>query len=203
MKKKGKDRQDELRTCIDMSLASREVDMVFLLSECGTENLGSLENNNRLQVAMSKERPTFKDLFELANSCSKEGDIIIICNTDVYPFYGTKDLIKNINQNECYALSRWDIDSLGNLTHLNRRDSNDSWVFRAPIKNVENMQCDFYMGMAGCDNRIGYEIQQAGYAVSNPSITIKFCHLHLTNIRNYNPSIVVPSPYLLIEPTAI
>jgi hypothetical protein len=61
------------------------------------------------------------------------------------------------------------------------------------------------MGVAGCDNRLAYELEQAGFIVINPSLSIKTYHLHLTNIRNNinevgQNIIIIPPPYKMVIP---
>jgi hypothetical protein len=126
------------------------------------------------------------------------GDIIIISNTDIYPEGAdVLDIVDNLGANECYALARWDEDVNGNKTLLDRWDTADIWAFVSPIKPVD---ADFYLGWCGCDNAIAERLTRAGYKVSNPSRTIKFNHLHNSNVRNYSDKDRVPKPYLLITP---
>lgn len=186
-------RRKELETCVKNAVDSKEFDEVILLCE----NCNPIENVSHSNIST---RPTFEDFFLLANKSGSDGDVVAISNTDIYPSKGTKELLKNIKQDECYALSRWDINEAGNSEHFCRRDSQDIWVFRLPIVNI---QANFYMGLAGCDNAIADRIQKAGYKVSNPSKTIQFNHLHLTKISNYNPNYKVDKPYLLINPTEL
>lgn len=62
------------------------------------------------------------------------------------------------------------------------------------------------MGLAGCDNRLAYELTQAGLEVLNPSRTIKTFHFHDTAIRSNADSsgqqiVRIPPPYHLLPPT--
>lgn len=142
-----------------------------------------------------KGRPTFADYFYLINEVSGPDDINIIANTDIYfDEYGIELIKKNIHENECYALARWDIQPDGGAEHLNRRDTGDAWVFKGKVKKIS--ECNFCLGIPGCDNSIAERIARAGYVVKNPSVDIKIFHLHLSGIRNYK----TPKPYLLITP---
>src|SRR5204862_5215377 len=49
--------------------------------------------------------------------------------------------------------------------------SQDVWAFEGPVKPVAFS--DFALGKPGCDNRIAYELGQAGYEVLNPCLSIK------------------------------
>jgi hypothetical protein len=59
------------------------------------------------------------------------------------------------------------------------------------------------MGIAGCDNRLAYELQEAGFQVYNPSKTIQTFHLHDIPIRTFVENVIerIPPPYLLLPPT--
>jgi hypothetical protein len=136
-------------------------------------------------------RLPFSDFFAMINLVAQKDDISIIANSDIY--FDTLYGIGNLKENEVYALSRWD----GN--HLyDREDSQDAWVFKGKIKTVAN--CNFGLGIPGCDNAIAERLQRAGYTVLNPSKSIKTIHLHSSNIRNYDRRTTVPKPYLLIKP---
>jgi hypothetical protein len=168
------------------------------IEECFTRNC-SLKKLDLFIPIYSSQRLTFEDFFSRINLISSDDDINIIANSDIY-FDSTIELAKKIKSNECFALSRWDIQSDGSAQHFNRSDSQDVWIFRGQIKNVS---ANFFLGYRGCDNRLAFEISRAGYKVSNPSLSIKTYHLHLTGIRNYNLSneFLVSDPYLQLPPS--
>jgi hypothetical protein len=58
------------------------------------------------------------------------------------------------------------------------------------------------MGIPGCDNRIAYELNRAGYRLCNPATKVQSIHYHESDIHNYNHETPkVPRPYLYIEIT--
>lgn len=138
-------------------------------------------NNPSFRIYELQGRPTFRDIFNIINSVTLPNDINIIINSDIY-------LPENFNvspeANDCYALSRWDIQPDGSAIHYNNSSSQDTWIFRGAIKMVDN--CNFTQGVPGCDNKIAYQLEQAGYKVTNPSLSIKTYHLHLSSVRNYD-----------------
>ena len=142
-------------------------------------------------VITFNSRLPFSDFFAMINLVAQKDDISIIANSDIY--FDTLYGIGNLKENEVYALSRWDRNLL-----YDREDSQDAWVFRGRIKPVPD--CDFGLGIPGCDNAIAERLQRAGYTVLNPSKSIKAIHLHSSNIRNYDSRTTVPKPYLLIKP---
>jgi hypothetical protein len=101
------------------------------------------------------------------------------------------------------ALSRYDFDAKGNIQPFLRADSQDTWVFYGNPRI--RTELEYGMGIAGCDNRLAYDIQAHGYNVVNPSHSIKTFHLHNSNVRNYlndqnEPIERIPQPYLLVNP---
>ena len=141
---------------------------------------------------LTSYRPMFIHLFE------KMGNgINIIANTDIY-FDETLSLARP-SVKEVYALTRWDVDKVGNAMFFNRADSQDVWIFNGKTE----CKAAFSIGMPGCDNSLVHMLDKAGYEVSNPSLNIKAYHLHNSEVRNYSnkkPSDRVPPPYKLLPP---
>lgn len=139
-------------------------------------------------------RPTFKEVFEKMKEFPD--DVNVFCNSDIY-FESVEDL-KNIDANECYALTRWNKKG-EEIEFFNRIDSQDAWVFYGAPRNFF---CDFKPGMWGADNRLAYEIFKAGYQLSNPSLRIKTVHVHEVDSRNYTRTKenTVPAPYKTLQP---
>ena len=108
--------------------------------------------------------------------------------------------------NQVFCLCRWDLKNDGQLKFGARPDSQDSWLIKGPVKNVNG---DFCLGFVGCDNRIMYEFKKSGYEVSNPGKSIKSIHVHNSNIRNYKArgrqrkNFEVKGPYLTLTPTEL
>lgn len=144
-------------------------------------------------------KPTYQRFITAINTYEwSENAINIIANTDII-FDETIKLADNMGVNDCYALSRWELkpDYTKHLTQIQVfGDSQDSWIFKGKIKPME--YCDFPIGTRGCDNRIAYEIQKAGYKITNPSKSIHTWHLHNSGVRDYTPGkgYAVPEPYL-------
>ena len=144
-------------------------------------------------VIIVKGRPTFNELFALTKDYPN--DINIFCNSDIC--FLNIDLLPLIEANECWALTRYEPTGF-----YNRADSQDAWIFRGVVKNID---ANFTMGKWGCDNRLAFEIQKAGYKISNPSLSIKTMHLHAVDNRNHKrtPENTIPPPYLTLKPTSL
>ncbi len=146
-------------------------------------------------VIVIEGRPTFSELFAMTKDYPN--DINCFCNSDI--FFPTTYQLHRINENECYALCRYDLKH-GQHVFFNHSDSQDAWIFRGAIKPIN---APFTMGLWGCDNRVAYEIKQAGYEIKSPSLSIKIIHLHERDERNHQRTDknTVPPPYLTLLPT--
>lgn len=156
--------------------------------ERNQELITCFENNLKLEKTLLiypiQGRPTFKDFFNAINKVTLPTDINIIANSDIYFQELDYNHFQHLTPNDCYALSRWDVQPDGSAIHYNNSGSQDTWIFRGAIKMVEG--ANFTQGIAGCDNKIAYLLKQAGYNVTNPSLSIKTYHLHLSGIRSYD-----------------
>lgn len=162
------------------------------IDECLKMNMKVFDN-----VIVLYGRPTFKEMFERSKDMGPD-DINVFCNSDIY--FEDVSLLNNIKENECYALTRWNKKG-DKIEFMNRPDSQDSWAFRGPIRDIN---ADFTMGLWGCDNRLLHEIQKAKYNVLNPSLSIRTIHLHEVDNRNQERTKdnTVPPPYKTIQPHA-
>lgn len=149
-------------------------------------------------IIESASKPTYDFFFQQINKITGPDDINIICNSDIF-FDETIALAEKIKHKQLFALSRWDWHHPLACTFFDRPDSQDTWITKGKIENVFG---NFTLGIRGCDNRIAYEFEKSGYAVSNPSKSIKTYHVHNSGVRNYTMADVVPKPYLTI-PTSV
>jgi hypothetical protein len=150
-------------------------------------------------VVDSPGKPSYEYFFQQINAVTGPDDINIICNSDIY-FDSTIALTERMKHKQLWALSRWDWHGPNHIVFFDRPDSQDTWIVRGKVENVYG---NFTLGIRGCDNRIAHEFHKAGYAVSNPSRSVKSYHVHNSGIRNYTMADVVPPPYHTIQPTAL
>lgn len=188
--------QQEIDTCLARNLENHHIDLIFGIAE-------SLPvSHPKLIFIQSATIPTFSDFFALANgynynlSSNIDGIYSVFANADIY--FG--EFPKLPGPNECFALLRWEEERDGHAAIFSennqpRADSQDVWIFKGLIKPLA---ADFYMGHPGCDNRLAYELEVAGYKVTNPALTFKTYHLH--NYRQDTEKTAVPPPYRLLTP---
>jgi len=164
------------------------------LEFCYTQNKKNSHIDNILLVK-PESRTKFSDFLAMINTTSKDDDVNIIANSDIYFNNSIVHALK-IHNNHVYALSRWNKTRKG-LTRVRAIGSADVWIF----KGKKDIYSDFSLGYWGCDGRFGHEIIKAGYQLYNPSLTIKSIHIHTSHIRAgrsspfQNKTDVVVGPY--------
>jgi len=166
--------------CLRRNLACPGIDEIYLLVEGeGIE----IPDSPKIRVRKIARRPMYGDYFEWINECASETDISVIANSDIY-FDGSLAAVEGTLLNdECFALSRWDVQRKGSSQLFDRNDSQDVWIFRGPIR--ASLEADFPLGVPRCDNRILHELQRAGYQVKNPAFAIRAHHLHYEERTEY------------------
>ena len=166
-------RKNELLTCLQNNISNKAISKIIVFNE--GESIAYLEPNKIEEVFIDK-RPTYQDFINYINTNSSSDDIHIIANTDIY-LDKNIEVLKHINlKDTCLALSRWDTADTIKPKLYNHNDSQDVWVFKGPIKHT--LQADFPLGVPRCDNRLMYQLQEAGYKVLNPAFSIKSFHVH-------------------------
>lgn len=144
-------------------------------------------------------RASYRALFDRANQkCA--GQRVIIANADIYFDDSLAQLDRTVLDGKLLCLSRWDVQGDGSAHLFAHTFSQDAWIFQAPIRTFKN---NFLLGLPRCDNRIAWEAQRAGLAVSNPSRTVRANHLHLSGIRNYTAKQEIRGDGLGIVPTVL
>lgn len=189
-------RQKELDLCLEMNIKNTNIEKIYIFLE-GIKTEWPILDNPKINVIES-ERPTYKMFFDFINQTVNDEDISLVANTDIF-FDETLSVIDRVNmENICFALSRWHYNKNGSITLHREKWSQDTWIFKGKIKHIDF--CSFHLGERGCDNRIAYELNNAGYTLINPAETIRTIHYHLSDLHNYG-SDFIPRPYLPIEIT--
>jgi hypothetical protein len=183
-------RHAELLHCLEQNYANKHLHAIVIFLEGKREDFPEIPKN---VTVIESQRPTFKDFFDTANTIVGPDDYAIIANTDIY-FDRSIRLLNFLEMNKgCVALSRHHYYSKDRIELHNEQWSQDVWIFKGQIKPIKN--CEFNMGIPGCDNRIAHEIYQAGYELYNPAKSIKAIHYHMSEVRNYSMSIKIQKPY--------
>lgn len=155
----------------------------------------------KVRVKQVSHRPLYSDYFEWINELAGPDDISIISNADIY-FDEQLALFRNwpLPADTVFILTRWDVDESGQSALQYRNESQDTWIFRGPVRSFTS---SFPVGIARCDNRLAYELANAGFTVLNPSMSIRTNHLHKGQRRSYKAkehTDFIPPPYGYLWP---
>lgn len=178
-------RQQELDWCLNHNDKNPLIDNVFVFPESRKDRIPKL--SEKTHIIHYDRRVTYKDIVDyINNTVDAYRYYNLIINTDIY-FDETINLIKTIDMtNVCLALTRWEV----NINKPNEpymymsQESQDVWAFKGYI-NI-NVQCDFYMGLLGCDGRFDFELRRVGYKLYNPSKDVRALHYHMSGKRNHS-----------------
>ncbi len=151
-----------------------------------------------ITISYVQGRVTYDYCFSLINNLYPNRRIIL-SNADIY-FNKTLELLDSYDLSDTFfALTRWNALSSEKEAPLEifkqyKKDgtfwpeasitSQDVWIFNSPIRQFEDDT--ILMGTMQCDSRIAYQARKSGLQVLNPCLSIQCCHLHLSEIRNYD-----------------
>lgn len=176
-------RQNELDWCLLHNCNNPIIESMFIFPESRKNKLPKL--SEKAHIIHFDRRITYHDVVCFVNSMVDSYRYYnIISNTDIY-FDKTLELIKTINMEKvCLSLTRWESNpGNGDPYMFMNYQSSDVWVFKNYISTEIN--CEFYMGVPGCEGRFNFEVAKAGYKVYNPSKSIKCLHYHSSCKRNW------------------
>ncbi len=135
----------------------------------------------KLRLVELGRRATYRDLFDYAN-VQLGGRRVVVANADIYFEDDLARLDAVDLAGKMLCLSRWDVHHDRSARFFEHGESQDAWIFEAPIPVFP---CDFRLGVPGCDNRLAWEAAHAGLAVENPARSLRAYHLHLSGVRRY------------------
>jgi hypothetical protein len=201
------ERQAEVDECLKRNCENLLIDRIYVISEL-LLSFNGIANSDKIYFIHYEGKPTYSMFINHIDSRTELNDVNIIANADII-FDETLSHLDKLKENDCWALSRWEMraDLTKHPEQIQKYgDSQDVWIFKGKIKQLG--KADFCQGVLGCDNRIAYEIKKAGYNISNPSKSVHTWHLHNSNVRGYNPAIrnentVVSQPYLNVPVTSL
>lgn len=198
-------RTAEFVECLRRNGANPQIDKVvcFIESDATPDELQGrwpAMAHPKIEWVRRGRRVTYDFLIDHANRCFAHA-VVGIANADIF-FDDTLSMLDEVPlAGKMLCLSRWEIDDAGAARHFDRPNSQDAWIFQPPLAGLH---CPFGLGLPGCDNRLAFEAERAGLAVSNPSRSIRANHLHRSRIRRYadkdrlhGPIRMVPTSFLL------
>lgn len=180
------ERLREFLTCIERNAANPHISGVHVFLEDAVEPAELVARHPQLaspkvRLVPHGQRLTFHDLFAYANR-ELPGRRVLVANADIF-FDDTLALLDGYDLfGRLLCLSRWDLQANGAWQLYDFESSQDAWIFQAPLPAID---CHFHLGLLGCDNRLAWEAERAGLVLSNPSRSIRACHLHGSGVRRY------------------
>ena len=152
------------------------------------------EDYNKIELHYVKMggRSTYSDFFSYANE-HLSGENCILCNNDI-SFDESLDQIRTAKDFDLskhfICLTRWDLMKDNSLRFKQpariRKNSQDAWIFKAPLPLKMLEKGGFYMGRPGCDGMVSYLATISMLRVFNPSEIVTAKHLHLSRHRTYS-----------------
>lgn len=195
---KKDDRVNEYITCLERNLTNAEIDQIHIFYDTSKDDndctLLKYLKSKKVHLINIKGRISYGMCFTYANEFFS-GKNVIIANGDIF-FNETLGLLKDYDLRDAFmALTRWNVLNNGALElfrqfrngqfcKFDSESSQDAWIFKAPIRQFANDS--IVMGLMWCDSAIAYQAKIAGMQVINPCYSLQACHLHLSDIRNYD-----------------
>ena len=148
------------------------------------QNITPLDEKIKIKIIEIGKQPTYKDLFEYANSLLNQ--LCMIANSDIW-LYGIKNnLYLNLLKRHkiIYSLTRHDYD-LKPREINNFAGGHDAFIFKSPINKELLPQMDVNQNWWGSEHLINLLLD--GYArIFNPCQDIIIIHEHKSPARDSN-----------------
>lgn len=195
---KNQERVNEYAACLRKNLSCAEISTIHILDE----GISAAVSDGKTYRRPISRRPTYDDFFTWINETASEEEFSIIANTDI-AFDSSIRIIEKLSLSPrlCLALSRWDVLENSATKLFEHGDSQDTWIFKGKIDRVQG---NFPLGVYDCDNKIAWELEQAGYRVINPCYAVRTYHHHQCGYRSYEvstpPDYGIRPPFRYVEP---
>lgn len=182
---KNNDRKEELLIALTQNLNNPYVKSVINLLEKDNKHIPKeiLEHPKYCEFELGKWY-TYNDVFDFCNKNLK-GKYCCIINLDMMLDPNSKwgNMKNDLDNGYIYVLSRHEFDYMNdkieldpNFIKLFHCNTQDGWFFKTPVRIND---CDFEIGLLGCDNAIADRINRSGYKMLNKSIEYKLLHIDM------------------------
>lgn len=210
----SKKRFAEIRECLTRNAACEYVDKIVLLNEREYDLKGLGISSEKITQNMIGKRLTYTDFLQYVCENVPLNVYVILANADIYMSDSLKELWKINMHDRMFSLLRWDVkvdakEEKERVVELfgPRADSQDTWILLSDSVKSRSWNYAtfrFELGQAGCDNSFAGYMLRSKFVLLNPALDFKTYHLHITNIRNYDPKDPIRAKlYVNIVPTYI
>jgi FkbM family methyltransferase len=196
-------RHGEFLECLRRNAENDHIDEIHVFIEDSTSPaqlmawLGRADGQN-VQAMGHGRRLDYLTVFTYANRfCQQQ---VIVANADIYFDQTLARLGYYDLSGRLLCLSRWDQRPDGSALFFDHPASQDAWIFTPPLPPFP---CAFQMGVPSCDNRLAWEAERIGIAISNPSRSVRAHHLHLSGVRRYTEQERLGGPTRCVPATAL
>jgi hypothetical protein len=173
-------RAAELEYCLRANLSNRWIEKVYNLIEAGVQVPEAIRRHPKYVEVPVNSWLTYKKAFSFANK-NLAGKYCCLLNLDIFLDHTCNwaEAHELLEKQIVLALSRFEFDGARgakrdeNLAKLAFANSQDAWVFKAPLFVA---QCDFRIGELGCDNAIAHRLKNADYTPLNWSGKFRIFH---------------------------
>lgn len=175
-------RQAEFNDCVRRNLDNPCVAALHNLVEPETEVPDWLAGHPKYRERRIGHWLTYRAALDYANE-TLAGETVCLANLDIFldgPDSDWQAAARLNRDGVVLCLSRHEFDGEGGahkdpaLARLAFASSQDAWLFRAPLA-VED--CDFEVGMLGCDNAFAERLKRAGHMPLNAPDRFRIFHV--------------------------
>lgn len=193
----------EYRECLERNLENPWIDEIHVFYDTTSDRedsrLASLIADRRIQIIPIGCRLTFMLACCYANRYMN-GWRVVLANADVTFDESLGKLTRRALAKRLVCLSRWERTSEGEMMLNANADSQDAWVFLAPIPVTES---DIPLGLPRCDGRIAHEAQKMGLTPINPARSVRMVHVHASAARHWTWNQLVDGPVRAVPATTL
>jgi hypothetical protein len=135
-------------------------------------------------VPLYRERLAFADYLKIvrSESCEDACGVFILCNSDIELTNDVLRLTPWIRKGDLIALSRREDGMIG-FEH-SPETFQDCWIMCSQMISWDIIdECNFHLGIPGCDNRFAAVMHKAGFQIWNPCINTSILHHHRSAVR--------------------
>lgn len=191
---KDRNRQNEFDICVLQNLNNKYIENVYLLNEPNIITPKSISEHPKCVIVPVDRWLTYKMAFDFSYN-RLLGKVCILCNLDIFidPNTNWKTIESTIlDTNIMFCLSRYEFDGIStaykdpNLDKLAYCNAQDAWVFKGEFNITLVNDCDFEIGLSGCDNAIADRLYKSGYVLVNSPNTYKIFHFDICRQKDGN-----------------
>ena len=181
------ERQEEINFALQNNLNNQYLDSIVLFVD-RLFSTGSIVHPKIRFVIIDTRIPTYGDFLGYAATLP-DGSIVVMANSDIC-FDHEIDRIRKWNLENCLAVLSRKEGRPGKIALLTEHYySSDTWIIKTPVLQSS---CDISLGILHCETAFICHMQQAGYTISNASLSVNSFHIHESATRRYSQ---VGSPY--------